>query len=70
MAFNRLAAAVTAIELHRALDLECSRIHSISQDTNKDEPFLVRRNTLIYSGKGHMAVEIFVGGEVASELVQ
>lgn len=49
VAFNGLTdPAITAIELHRTLDLERSGVCSVSRDTNENEPLLICRNTVIY----------------------
>lgn len=48
MTFNGLAdSALAAIKLHRALDLERSRVCGVPGDTNKDKPLLVGGNTII-----------------------
>jgi hypothetical protein len=50
MTLERMAdGAVTAIEVHGALDLERSRVCRVARDTDKDKPLLVRGSAIIYN---------------------
>jgi hypothetical protein len=48
VSFNRLAnAALTAVELHRTLDLEGLWISRVPRDTNENQPFFIDRDAVV-----------------------
>lgn len=54
---------IPAIQLHGTLNLEGRRVGRVARNSNEDEPFLVRRHSVIDdlgSGKGSMAFEDFL----------
>ena|ERR1700676_3126662 len=65
MSLDRLAdPTIPAIQLHGTLHLERGRVCRIARNSDEDEPFLIRSNSIIdylSAGKGSMTVEDFLG---------